>query len=121
MVEQPAVARTCAWHGCGKHLRGRQQRFCSPNCKGKFYVALRRKTLKRLAIQYKGGKCCRCGYNKCSEALTFHHCDGNKAFGIGAKGYTRSWDTVKAELKKCLLLCANCHIEVHAEQHELQR
>ena len=78
-------------------------------------VAKRRRKIKQMAIEYKGGKCQVCGYDKCNEALDFHHHnEGSKRFGIGQKGYTRSWETVKQELDYCYLLCANCHREVHA-------
>lgn len=44
-----------------------------------------------MAIDYKGGKCSVCGYNKCRAALEFHHTNPNeKDFGISAKGYTRA-------------------------------
>ncbi len=75
-------------------------------------VIKRRKSLRVKAVEYKGGKCEICGYNKCIEALEFHHNSGVKNFGISAKGYTRSWQVVKAELDLCQLLCANCHREV---------
>lgn len=108
----------CEWHLCDKSLSGKQERFCSPKCKNKFYVSLRRKELKRRAVEYKGDRCVLCGYDKTLVALTFHHGD-NKEFGIGAKGYTRSWAKVKAELEKCILVCANCHAEIHAGLHDL--
>ncbi|MDP3900065.1 MAG: hypothetical protein Q8Q23_03215 [bacterium] len=77
-------------------------------------VAKRRKTIRQMAIDFKGGKCEICGYSKCIKALEFHHLNSNgKDFGISAKGYTRSWDEVKKEIKKCILLCANCHREAH--------
>jgi len=77
-------------------------------------VCKRRKKIRKMAINYKGNKCEICGYNKCIQALEFHHLDKNgKDFGISAKGYTRSWGSVKKELNKCILLCANCHREVH--------
>ncbi len=59
-----------------------------------------------------------CGYDKCLEALSFHH-NGDKGFGIGAKGYTRSWAVVEAELDECILVCQNCHAEIHAGLHDL--
>lgn len=102
----------CAWHNCNKELIGKQTRFCSLKCKSNYYVAQRRKELKRLAVEYKGGKCQRCGYNKCISALVFHHRDG-KDFGIGKDGHTRSWERIQKELDKCDLLCANCHAETH--------
>ena len=73
-------------------------------------VQKRRKKIREMAIEYKGGKCAICKYNTCIQALEFHHIDSDdKDFGISAKGYTRSWDGVKKELDKCVLLCANCH------------
>jgi len=79
-------------------------------------VQNRRKKVKQLSIEYKGGCCERCGYNKCSRALEFHHLNPNeKEFGIGHKGYTRSWEKVKKELDKCILVCSNCHAEIHEE------
>jgi 5-methylcytosine-specific restriction endonuclease McrA len=78
-------------------------------------VAKRRRKIKELSIEYKGGKCQTCGYNKCAAALELHHLDAKeKSFGVAEKGYTRSWEKVKAELDKCILLCANCHREVSA-------
>ena len=78
-------------------------------------VQKRRQSIRLKAIEYKGGKCSICGYDKCVEALEFHHLDSSgKDFGISDKGYTRSWEKVKEELDKCLLVCANCHREIHA-------
>lgn len=78
-------------------------------------VIKRRKKVKELAVEYKGGKCHICHYSKCIGALELHHIDPTqKSFGIGAKGYTRSWDKVRSELDKCVLLCANCHREVES-------
>jgi hypothetical protein len=67
------------------------------------------------AVTHKGGRCEICGYDRCPEALEFHHLDGGtKEFGVSSRGYTRSWAKVKKEFDKCALLCANCHREVHA-------
>lgn len=71
-----------------------------------------RRRLKRQAVQYKGGKCTRCGYNKCLAALHFHHRDrSTKKFHLSITQKT-SFASVKDELDKCDLLCANCHAEV---------
>jgi len=77
-------------------------------------VAKRRRKIKTLAIAYKGGKCQICGYCKYQGALDLHHITGKKEFGIGDKGYTRSWEKVQTELDKCILVCANCHRELEA-------
>ena len=77
-------------------------------------VQRRRDKVKLMSIAYKGGKCQCCGYNKYVGALEFHHINSEeKDFGISAKGYTRSWERVKEELDKCILVCANCHREIH--------
>ncbi len=78
-------------------------------------VAKRRRKIKELAIAYKGGKCQLCGYAKYQGALDLHHVDPSiKSFGIGDKGYTRSWEVIKAECDKCVLVCANCHRELES-------
>jgi hypothetical protein len=78
-------------------------------------VAKRRKKLREMARIYKGGKCMICGYDRSLEALDFHHLDrSQKGFGISSKGLTKSWEKIKKELDKCILICANCHREVHA-------
>jgi 5-methylcytosine-specific restriction endonuclease McrA len=83
-------------------------------------VKKRRDKLKKMAIEYKGGVCQECGYHKCIGALEFHHLDPNeKDFGISAKGVTRSWEKVKKELDKCILVCSNCHREIHAGVREI--
>lgn len=103
----------CEWHTCENILSGRARRFCSPSCKNKFHVVKNRKTNKRKLIDMMGGCCVRCGYNKSMAALTFHHPDNNKEFGIASKGHTKSFDRLVAEASKCVLLCANCHAEEH--------
>lgn len=61
-----------------------------------------------------GGKCEHCGYSKCIAALEFHHTDPTKKdFSIAATGSTRAWKKIEIELKKCKLLCSNCHREQH--------
>lgn len=78
-------------------------------------VSNRRRLVKAMAVDYKGGSCILCGYNKCIVALDFHHINpDDKVFGIAYKGYTKSWKEIKLELDKCVLVCANCHREIEA-------
>jgi 5-methylcytosine-specific restriction endonuclease McrA len=85
-------------------------------------VKKRRKFLREKAREYGGGKCMICGYTRCSAALDFHHIDSRtKEFGLSVKGLTRSWEKMKEELDKCVLICANCHREVHAGMTQLPR
>jgi hypothetical protein len=63
-------------------------------------------------IEYKGGCCEICGYNKCSAALEFHHKDPTqKDFAISSHSY--SFEKMKIEVDKCMLVCSNCHREIH--------
>lgn len=68
---------------------------------------------KRKAVEYKGGRCCVCGYNRYIGALDFHHIDPSvKEFNIShLRSY--SWGNVKSEVDKCVLVCKNCHSEIH--------
>lgn len=85
-------------------------------------VQRRREKVRQMAVEYKGGSCEVCGYNRCIEALEFHHIDPTKKdFGISSKGYARSWEKVRAEIEKCVLLCANCHREYHAGKLQLSQ
>jgi len=67
-----------------------------------------------------GGKCVKCGYNKCTHALEFHHQNNNKEFTISKQWNSKTWELMKKEVKKCILLCSNCHRELHFAEH-LQR
>jgi hypothetical protein len=101
---------TCSYHLCSKIT---ERKFCSKQCKNKYYVVENRKKIKAKAVNYKGGACCLCGYKQCTRALEFHHVSpNNKSFGIAAAGYTRSWERVKTELDKTILVCSNCHAEI---------
>ena len=72
-----------------------------------------RKRKKKALVEYKGGKCQCCGYSRCIEALEFHHLDPNiKSFTISGK--SKSFNSLKSEVDKCILVCSNCHKEIHA-------
>lgn len=87
---------------------------CRPYKKG--YIQKSKNNKYKIAcVEYKGGKCQFCGYNKSLKALAFHHRNpAEKKFEISAS-YCRSWEEIKRELDKCVLLCGNCHCEVHDE------
>jgi hypothetical protein len=75
-------------------------------------VILWRKRTKLKLIEYKGGKCELCGYSKCARALEFHHLNPDeKDFSIS--GRSLSFDKLKSEVDKCILVCSNCHSEIH--------
>ena len=98
------------------YKKGKQSRISDEERKRRnvIYVSNKRRRLKLQAIEYLGSKCSVCGYDKCVGALEFHHTDPTqKEFAISRKGYTRAWSKVKEELDKCVLVCANCHREIH--------
>lgn len=101
---------------CGKDFQPKTPsanlRQCCYECMPEGTQLKRSDFVAKLKIK-EGGKCLRCGYNKCLSALEFHHKDPSKKdFGI-------SDDSIKLkeaveEIKKCILICSNCHRELHA-------
>lgn len=77
------------------------------------FVRKSRDKRKEEIVETMGGKCQLCGYSKCLAALELHHIDPSiKDFSFN-KAKNTAWDNLVPELKKCILLCANCHREVH--------
>lgn len=77
----------------------------------------RKHSRKKKCIDYLGGSCSRCLYDKSHRALTFHHKDrAIKEFSI-SQIKDHSWSKIKAELDKCELICFNCHME-EEEKHD---
>ena len=108
---QPSVRKRSQHHEncvlCGrKTVCGR--RFCM-SC----WTRVRRCRTKLLAIKLLGGKCVRCGWNGHPSTFDFHHV-GGKDFAIGSAAH-KSWKVIWKELKKCELLCANCHRVEHSK------
>ena len=68
-----------------------------------------------------GSVCYCCDREGPLSLFEFHHWDSQvKDFGISADGLSRRWDKIAAELEKCVMLCANCHREVHAGAREIR-
>lgn len=90
------------------------------NRKGKADIrttqSLNRKMIrKQKAVDYLGGRCKDCGYDRCIKALNFHHRD-EKEKGFTISQYLdASWAKLQPELDKCDLLCFNCHMERHCD------
>ena len=89
--------------------------------KGSEAVKRWRKTAKKRIIESMGGECQSCGYSKCDEALELHHIDPDKKeLSFGAiRANPKSWVKIVEELRKCILLCSNCHKEIHNDILEL--
>ena len=76
-------------------------------------VSRRRRKVKEILVGEAGGSCAICGYRRCLGALAFHHLDpATKRLEVNAKGVSLALATLRAEAQKCVLLCANCHVEV---------
>ncbi|GAG25096.1 unnamed protein product [marine sediment metagenome] len=86
----------------------------------KEYHRKRHEKIKRYVDDYKLSKGCSiCGYNKCAEALDFHHTGNNKDFAVGEGLSRKSLRLIKVEMAKCAILCRNCHAELHTGQIKL--
>lgn len=84
---------------------------CKGMCSSCYTTIIRRTRIKRLKAMF-GGKCSICGYSKCQQALCFHHTNPDeKEMGFGG---SRSWKSLVKEASKCILVCANCHAEIHS-------
>ena len=110
---------------CGAPLSGRQTKYCSIHCKNKAlqsYPAQKQRGLDRKLqlVRARGGCCSKCGYNKNLAALIFHHEGSDKEFKLDMRSLSnRTWDAVLAEAEKCILLCRNCHAELHNSHLDL--
>lgn len=72
-----------------------------------------RRNRKLNLIKVAGGKCVLCGYSKNPSALEFHHLHPeDKSYGLATKGTCHNIQQDLAEVKKCILICANCHRDV---------
>lgn len=75
------------------------------NCKARRKIVL---------VDCCGGKCNICGYSRSIKALEFHHIDPQtKSFGLTQDGRSRSKELQIQQIRKCILVCANCHREIH--------
>jgi hypothetical protein len=71
--------------------------------------------VKKALVDEAGGRCALCGFDEHLAALQFHHVDpSDKSFHLAEGGMTRGIAKSRAEVKKCVLLCANCHAQVEA-------
>lgn len=77
-----------------------------------------RKRRKQLFVDRFGGKCSICGYDKCINSLDFHHIDPNKKEYPPSYLMNLSIENAQKELEKCILVCKNCHGEIHSENYD---
>ena len=69
-------------------------------------------------VQLFGDKCSLCGYNRCSAALEFHHINPEEKDFELSMSNSKSLEKNIEEAKKCILICANCHREIHNGLYE---
>jgi CENP-B N-terminal DNA-binding domain len=110
--------------GCSSGLKGKQKKFCNAGCKNKYFYTRsgsyesqrkRGEKRRRYYLNLLGGKCSACGYNKNIAAMSFHHkTPRHKKFPLTInKLSNRKESDILSEVDKCIILCANCHIEHH--------
>ena len=99
---------------CNKEFKhyGSQKRL-GTRC-GSCNTKIRRFRAKAAAIKLLGGKCTACGWTGNQAAMQFHHKDPAKKDFIIGNVSNKSWDSIKIEIQKCILLCANCHMIEHS-------
>jgi transposase-like protein len=116
----PELVRECNKHGWTWFRRiGSSTRYRCAQCTVEM-VSNRRRRMKQILVDEAGGECVACGYRACIGVLQFHHVDpAAKRFHLGREGVTRSIEAARAEAQKCVLLCANCHVEVELGFREL--
>lgn len=80
----------------------------------------KRRLLKQRCIDYLGGCCYNCGYDRCMSALEFHHVNPDEKDFAMCDQDGKSFEDLKPELDKCVLLCSNCHREVHSSEERIR-
>lgn len=109
----------CRHHGMTTHRVYSDRAPKCLRCRA-LHVARRRRKVKAILVAEAGGRCLICGYNRSLRALKFHHVDREtKEFHLAFRGSTRSLEKARAEARKCVLLCANCHGEVESGEAEM--
>jgi len=115
----------CSWCGQEKNIsefyksKKRGEEYIQPHCKECQKIAMRKRwiKIKNQCVDYKGSECEVCGYNKCIAALDFHHRDPTKKdFQLSNTRWNfskKDWEKIKKEMDKCILVCSNCHREIH--------
>lgn len=101
--------------GCSK---GTIAFHCGTGQKLKYYQNRQRaRTTFRTQIkQEAGGKCSICHYDKCLDALEFHHTSDDKEGIVSRLLNLKGFEAARQEAKKCILVCANCHREIHSKE-----
>lgn len=107
---------------CGKEFYPKDsnanQRQCCYDCMPEGTQLTRGMFLAKIK-EARGGKCVRCGYDKCIKALEFHHIDPQQKEFTISNGNFRLQEAIK-ESQKCILICSNCHKELHDDMWNIE-
>ena len=110
---RPRIESRCRKHGVTEFALRTDGYYRCLRCSVDAVQRWRRNARRRLVEEF-GGACAICGFDE-PVSLEFHHLDREtKAFGFAARGITRSYESLREEAKKCILLCSNCHAQVEA-------
>ena len=113
-LKPSVIVDECHRHGETEFVLENRGAYRCKRCRSES-VSQWRQRLKQTLIEEAGGACAICGYSRHPSALHFHHVDpATKEFALSQEGITRSLARARAEARKCVLLCANCHAEVEA-------
>jgi transposase len=105
---------SCRHHGETQFVLDQRGYYRCKQCRSAS-VSRRRRKVKEVLVVEAGGACWVCGYDRNARALHFHHIDPTeKRHEMNARGAAMAIELLRAEAKKCVLLCANCHAEVEA-------
>lgn len=122
-MEALKVCKSCGvakprtdFHNTGWHTRkdGTRSALVKPECKTCANVAVRDNYASMLNRLVPKWACVKCGYDKCQAALEFHHVESQDKDFTVAQRYSVSFEKLRTEIEKCILVCANCHREIHA-------
>lgn len=109
----------CHRHGTTEFVLENRGYYRCKRCRAEA-VAKRRRIVKQKLVEEAGGACTICGYAQVPAALQFHHIDPDgKEFHIAHRGHSRSLARCRKEIRKCILLCANCHAAVESGAVEI--
>lgn len=109
----------CMCVRCGVQLEKTNDNKCpSAYCKKcNFNQKKKHREKKQQIVDYKGGKCVKCNYDKNICALDLHHRDPKIKDENWTKIRYYSVEKLKDELDKCDLVCKNCHAIIHTKQN----
>lgn len=106
------LTMSCRIHGDTEFVLEGHGYYRCRRCRADSVVRHRQK-VKAVLVEEAGGRCAICGYSSHVQALQFHHVEPeDKRLALSSQGVTYSLERLRAEAKKCVLLCANCHVEV---------